>query len=208
MQRLGILGGTFDPIHIGHVLLALFAQEQLSLDTVLFVPAADPPHKDATPPLAPAEDRWAMVERAIAGFPGFQGSRIELERPGKSYTFDTLAQLRGTFPGSALYLIIGADNIPQMATWHRPQGILEQCTVVAGSRITGEWNADPELVERMLFVDTPLIQLSSTQIRQRLEQDRSIRYMVPEPVETYIREKGLYQKKEPSPDPPGVLPHG
>ena len=192
MQRLGILGGTFDPIHIGHVLLARFVQERLQLDKVLFVPAADPPHKDAQPPLAPAEDRWAMVELALAGCPGFEGSRIELERPGKSYTVDTLAQLRATCSEVHLYLIIGADNVAQLSTWHQPQGILDQCTVVAGSRITGEIQADPALKAQVVQLDTPMIQLSSTQIRQRLEQGLSIRYMVPEPVEAYINEKGLY----------------
>ncbi len=193
MQRLGVLGGTFDPIHIGHVLLAQSVQEQIPLDAVLFVPAADPPHKEAALPLAPAADRWAMVERALEGFPGFQTSRIELDRPGKSYTFDTLRLLRASHAESSLYLIIGADNVVQLSTWYKPRGILDLCTVVAGSRITGEMEADPDLQARLVQVDTPLIQFSSTQIRQRLEEGRSIRYMVPEKVEAYIQEKGLYK---------------
>ena len=134
MQRLGIVGGTFDPIHIGHVLLALFVLERLSLDRMLFVPAADPPHKEARPDTAPAEDRWSMVQLAIDGLPHFQASRVELDRPGKSYTVDTLRQLRADHPDCDLHLIIGEDNIAQLSTWHDPQGILDLCTVVAGSR--------------------------------------------------------------------------
>ena len=192
MRRLGIIGGTFDPVHTGHVLLAIFALEQVSLDSVIFVPAADPPHKEPRADMATAEDRWNMVELAIAGLPRFQASRIELERAGKSYTVDTLRQLRAANPDSNLCLIIGEDNVAQLATWHDPRGILELCTVVAGSRITADLDADPELVRQIHSVDTPLFQISSTEIRQRLAQGRPIRYLVPEKVEAYIREKGLY----------------
>ena len=187
-----IIGGTFDPVHTGHVLLAIFALEQVPLDSVIFVPAADPPHKESRADMATAEDRWNMVELAIAGLPRFQASRIELERAGKSYTVDTLRQLRAANPDSNLCLIIGEDNVAQLATWHDPRGILELCTVVAGSRITADLDADPELVRQINSVDTPLFQISSTEIRQRLAQGRPIRYLVPEKVEAYIRERGLY----------------
>jgi len=192
MSRLGVIGGTFDPIHTGHVLLALFAMERLPLDQVLFVPAADPPHKEARPDMAPAEDRWAMVERAIEGFPGFQVSRVELERPGKSYTVDTLRQLRAERPDCALFLIIGEDNVAQMSTWHDPRGILELCTVVAGSRVVAGGRADAELARRIVPVETPVFQISSTEIRRRLSEGYPVRYLVPEKVEAYIRERGLY----------------
>lgn len=192
MERLGVLGGSFDPIHSGHVLLAQFVRERVALDRVLFIPAADPPHKLEC--LAPAADRLAMVELAIQDFPYFQTSRLELERPGKSYTIDTLRHLRAAWPDSHLYLIIGTDNVAQLSTWHDPHGILELCTVVAGSRLADQEGADPELVARMVFVDTPVIQFSSTQIRQRLGQGLPIRYLVPEAVEAYIRQRGLYQR--------------
>jgi nicotinate-nucleotide adenylyltransferase len=192
MQRLGILGGTFDPVHVGHVLLALFILERMPLDRVLFVPAADPPHKEMRPDMAPAEDRWAMVELAIAGLPCFQASRIELERPGKSYTYDTLRQLRAACPDSQLYLIIGGDNTSQLSTWHNPQGILELATVVAGSRLTADLASGSGMSRQIATIDTPLIQISSTQVRQRLARGQSVRYLVPERVEAYIREKGLY----------------
>ena len=193
MRRLGILGGTFDPVHIGHLLLAQFIQERIPLDAVLFVPAAAPPHKEEQPPQAPAIDRWAMVQLAVQGFPDFQASDIELDRPGKSYTFDTLRELRAGRPDTDLYLIIGADNVSQLSTWHEPEGILDLCTVVAGSRITDDLQADPALVARMLLLDTPVFQVSSTEIRQRLEQDLPIRCMVPENVEAYIADRGLYR---------------
>lgn len=193
MQRLGVLGGTFDPIHIGHVLLAQFAGERLGLDRVLFVPAADPPHKGQC--AAAAEDRWAMVELGIQGFPSFAASRLELERPGKSYTIDTLRYLRQAHPETQLYLIIGADNVAPLSTWNNPRGILELCTVVAGTRLSPREEADPELEKHLVLIDTPVVQCSSTQIRQRLSQGLPIRYLVPEKVEEYIRRRGLYQAR-------------
>jgi nicotinate-nucleotide adenylyltransferase len=191
VRRIGLIGGTFDPIHNGHVLLALFAREALDLAEVIFIPAADPPHKDSTH--ARANERMAMVELAIAGIAGFSASRIELDRPGKSYTVDTLRQLHVVHPQSTFFLIIGADNVAQMSTWHDPQGILDQCTVVAGKRLATAAAVDDVLARQMHFIDTPLIELSSTQIRQRLRDGRAVRAMVPDAVECFIREKGLYR---------------
>ncbi len=190
MRRIGLIGGTFDPIHNGHVLLALFACEALDLDEIVFIPAADPPHKDSTH--ADSGDRLAMVELAIAGLESCSASRIELDRPGKSYTVDTLRQLHLLYPDSAFFLVIGSDNVGHMSTWHDPHGILSLCTVVAGQRLAEEAEVDPELVRHMHFIDTPLIELSSTQIRQRLHSGLPVRAMVPDAVEHYIREKGLY----------------
>lgn len=190
MQRIGLVGGTFDPVHNGHLLLALFAREAIGLDEIVFVPSADPPHKDAT--RASADARLAMVECAIEGLDHFSASRIELDRAGKSYTVETLRQLRAMRPDGDFYLIIGADNVAQMSTWQDPVGILDLCTVVAGSRLVAEDRVDPALAARMLFIDTPLIELSSTLIRQRLHDGLPVRAMIPEKVERYIREKGLY----------------
>ena len=192
MQRLGIIGGTFDPIHCGHLLLATFVAEQLRLGRVLFVPAADPPRKDHRSDLAPAEDRWQMVRRAVAGVPGFEASRLELDRPGKSYTVDTLRQVRSQEPDSSLYLIIGRDNVSDMATWQDPEGILELCTVVAGSRVVAQRPAQAELAARILSLETPVIDLSSTAIRRRVAGGLPIRWMVPPPVEDYIGQQRLY----------------
>jgi len=190
MRRIGVIGGTFDPIHNGHLILARSALEEIPLEEVLFIPAADPPLKPRT--YAPAEDRLAMVEQAVAGCDDFTVSRIELDRPGKSYTVDTLQALHRTHPNAEFFFIIGSDNAAQIETWHDPEGILAQCTVVAGSRPIETTGGNPRLIERLRFIDTPLIELSSTQIRKRLAQGRPVRYMVPEAVEAHIREKGLY----------------
>ena len=190
MRRIGVIGGTFDPIHNGHLILARSALEEIPLEEVLFIPAADPPLKPGT--YAPAEDRLAMVEQAVAGCDDFAVSRIELDRPGKSYTVDTLHVLHRTHPDAEFFFIIGSDNATQIETWHDPEGILAQCTVVAGSRPIETTGGNPRLIERLHFIDTPLIELSSTQIRKRLAQGRPVRYMVPEAVEVHIREKGLY----------------
>jgi nicotinate-nucleotide adenylyltransferase len=187
------MGGTFDPIHCGHVLLAQFACEALALDQVLFIPAAAPPHKDSNGLGADAEDRWHMAKLAVAGMGGFEASRLELERPGKSYTVDTLRSLRQSCPDYGLYLLIGADNVPLMDTWYDPEGIFSLCTVVAGTRSGVAPGGDPELMRQVERIETPRFEFSSTQIRDRCRRGLSIRYMVPEQVEAYIREKGLYR---------------
>ncbi|MCY4603412.1 MAG: nicotinate-nucleotide adenylyltransferase [Gemmatimonadetes bacterium] len=189
MRRIGVIGGTFDPIHHGHLLLARFALEQIPLDEVLFIPAADPPLKQGAH--APAEERWTMVELAVAGCADFAASRLELDRPGKSYTVETLRLLHQLYPHAALFFIIGADNIGQLDEWHDLEGIFAQCTVVVGAR-SGEVAGDPKLLVRLRFIDTPLIELSSTAIRSRRSAGLPIRYMVPEAVEDHILAKGLY----------------
>ena len=186
------MGGTFDPIHNGHLLLAQFIHERLNLDSVLFIPAADPPHKDHRDNIQGAVDRWRMVELAIEGTEHFKACRIELDRPGKSYTVDTLRELRNDEPDAELFLIVGADNVADMTSWQHPHEILELCTVVAGSRLTNGEDADPALVAQMQLVDTPIVEFSSTEIRRRLAEGLSIRWMVPEKVDAYIRSKDLY----------------
>ena len=194
MPGLGIMGGTFDPIHTGHLLLARSLKERLALDRVLFVPAADPPHKDSRDGcLIPVEDRWAMVCAALEGVPGFEPCRIEIDRPGKSYTVDTLRQLRQRYPGSELFLLLGADNVAELDTWYDPEGIFELCTVVAGSRAGPVPSRDSRLAGRVTLVDTPVIDISSTGIRERVGAGLPIRWLVPGPVESYIREKGIYR---------------
>ena len=189
MRRVGLIGGTFDPIHNGHLLLAQFVREQISLDKVLFVPAADPPHKDKV--YFSAAARVEMVSRAVADLDDMSVSRIELERPGKSFTVDTLRQLRVECPEDSHYLIIGDDNVSQISSWHNPEGIFELCTVVVGTRHITDKVSKKSFLDRMRLLDTPLFELSSTDIRHRLRAGLSVKGMIPESVESYIKEEGL-----------------
>lgn len=189
--RLGILGGTFDPIHSGHVLLAQAVRERLSLDRVLFVPAADPPHKEDH--VASAAHRLEMVRLAIDGLDGFEVSRAELDRAGPSYTVDTVRQLGARFPDSELFLIIGADNIADLSSWHDPEGILELATVVSGTRADTAGPGTGPFADLIQRLPTPTYDISSTDIRHRLLQGLPIRCLVPEAVERYVAQHGLYR---------------
>lgn len=193
-MRLGILGGTFDPIHLGHLLLARFSADFLALDEILFMPAAVPPHKEVDSVSASPDDRWKMTELALEGTADFTASLLEIERSGPSYTVDTLHQLHRLRPHCSFYWIIGADNVAPMHTWYQTHEILQLCTVVAGARTTfAKEPGDDVLEEQIVRLETPLIELSSTQIRRRVQEGLSIRFMVPAPVEEYIHQKGLYR---------------
>lgn len=189
-ERLGILGGSFDPVHVGHVLLARAMTEQLPLDRVLFVPAADPPHKQDL--IASAEDRLEMVRLALAHLDRFAPSRVELDRDGPSYMVDTLHELGSQHRDSELFLIIGDDNVADLSTWHYPEGILELATVVSGARVAAGGSEDARFADQIQRLPTPAYGISSTDIRQRLRRDLSIRYLVPEAVEAYISHHRLY----------------
>jgi len=191
--RTGIFGGTFDPIHLGHLIAAQEIQRKEHLDRVVFIPSAIPPHK-AYEGMAASEDRWRMVNLAIRGNPRFEACSIELARGGTSYTVDTLRSLRAELGSEAgLYLVIGADNVSEIRTWCRPEEIVRLCTVLVASRPDADFlEADRQLMQQMRFVDTPLIQVSSTDIRDRVRRGDSIRYMVPGSVEKYIQNNNLY----------------
>ena len=190
-ERLGILGGTFDPVHCGHLLLARYVQEALDLDRVLLVPAADPPHKSEVP--TPPEHRWRMVCAAVEGHDRLEACDLELRRPGVSYTVDTLRRLRDQGPGDERFLIIGADNVPELESWHDPEGILELAAVIAGSRVEAEALPAGAFSDRVERVDTPVFDISSTEIRRRVRFGRPVRCLVPEAVERYIADHGLYE---------------
>ncbi len=192
-DRLGIVGGTFDPIHHGHLLLARFVSEKMDLDKVLFIPAATPPHKDHRDDIAPSACRWAMVELALEGIDDFEASRSELDRPGRSYTVDTLRQLRFDHPDDEFFLIIGTDNTHDLSNWHDPESILGLCTVVAGSRTLDSGDPGPDTIGAQVHVvDTPVIDISSTQIRRRIRAGLPVHSMMPENVAAYIHERRLY----------------
>ncbi|MCD6334205.1 MAG: nicotinate-nucleotide adenylyltransferase [Candidatus Latescibacteria bacterium] len=192
-RKIGIFGGTFDPIHLGHLITAQEVRITHGLKKVIFVPSADPPHK-ARRPLTRAGDRLRMAALAIEGDPRFELSSIELERPGKSYTVDTLRQMRESFgPEVELCFIIGTDNVPEIRTWKEPERIFDLAEVIVATRPgfdPHEMNAP--FAERMTFIPTPEIAISSTEIRQRVKRGQPIRYWVPKEVERYVEEKRLY----------------
>lgn len=184
-MRIGILGGSFDPIHHGHLILARAAKEELDLDRVLFIPANKSPHKTDTKPATPG-NRFEMVRLAIEGEEGFEASDIELRRPSPSYTVDTLRELRTLHPEDEFVLLIGADNAATFHTWREQEEIrrLARITVLdrAGHAVAG----DLPIVRR-------LIDISSTDIRARAADSRSIRYLTPDAVCDYIALHLLYR---------------
>lgn len=199
-MKLGILGGTFDPVHYGHLLMAEQCREQCALDTFWFLPAGNPPHKRGVP-ITDGPIRAEMLRLAIAGHPQFAVSRMEIERPGTTYTWQTLQQLRDSDPDRELFFIIGADSLADLPTWRKPERIAALSTIVTVNR--GDHplpdmkplkeNLGKEIAESIRFVTMPGIDLSSTDIRRRVRDGRSIRYMTPRAVETYIKDRALYQ---------------
>ncbi len=199
IRRLGILGGTFDPPHSGHLGAALEALHQLALDRVLWVPAGAPPHKPSQP-ITPGHHRLVMLERAMAGNPHLSISTVDLERPGPCYTVDTLALLRAEYgPQPEFYFIEGADSLVDLPTWYRPRQLLDLCRFAVVRRPGVEIDLEalearlPGLRARVHFVEMPLLEISSTDLRRRVRQGRPISYLVPPGVEAYIQEQGLYR---------------
>ncbi len=190
-KRVGIFGGTFDPIHIGHLIIGQEIMLQCALDRVVFMPSGDPPLKHT---MTSAEDRVMMVSLAVRDYPGFELSRFELSRPGKSYTIDTLRHLRrNTSEDTKIFLIIGADNAVDMGDWFDPEGVLDMAHVLVAERPGFERErVDPAFKSRMQFVETPLIDISSTAIRERVRTGRPISFLVPDVVADYIKTHGLY----------------
>ena len=199
-SRLGIYGGSFDPIHLGHLLLAETCRETCSLDDVWFLPCANPPHKPEGS-LTPGKLRAEMIELAIAGHPGFGVCRIELERSGPSFTVDTLRQLREQYPEKELFFLMGADSLADLPLWREPHAILELAQIVAVNR---GHRAPPNLDllahdlgslvrDRIKLITMPAIEISATELRQRIQENRSTRYRVPRAVEAYIAQNGLYR---------------
>lgn len=198
MSRLGILGGTFDPIHIGHLVMASYAIEALELDKVWFMPAQTPPHKHHE--ITEIEHRAEMVRRAVLLDSRFEFSDLDLRGSEPSYTSELLASLSRELPDTDLVFLVGADSLTTFATWHEPETILQHASLgVAerpGSTIDNRIrNSVPGLAERIFEFDSPLIELSSSEIRERRRERKSITYLVPEDVENYILELGLYRSR-------------
>ena len=198
-MRIGIYGGTFDPIHIGHLVLAEQCREQCHLDEVWFVPAAEPPHKRESV-ISPARARCDMIEFAISGHSQFRLSTLEVDRPGPSFTVTTLEQLHAADPTRELFLLIGADSLRDLPQWRDPQRILELATIVAVNRghqpMPDRSSVDdrlgPAVRSRLLFAEMPTIDVSASNLRQRVAAGQSIRYLVPRAVEAYIHQHNLF----------------
>jgi len=189
MKKLGILGGTFDPPHLGHLILAQSARQELDLAKIIFLPAAKQPHKQ-NKPVTPAELRFRMVNIAITGDERLEASDIEIQRHGLSYMSDTIETLRREFPESELVLIIGGDNIPELETWKNPEVIFARAVVAAALRPPAEISG--RFKDKIRLFEMPRIDISSSLIRALVKNGRSIKYFVPDGVEKFIYENRLY----------------
>ena len=202
-ERIGILGGTFDPIHLGHLIIAEQARDQYQLDRVLLIPSGHSYFKDnRSKKVQPAQVRLEMTKIAAGNYKPFEVSDIEVNRPGNTYSFETLEELKAQNPESELFFIVGADTICSMRTWREPKRIFDVCTVLAAMR---EDQVDPEEFQkqtqalerdfgaRIFPVSIPNIGISSTQIREKAASGKSVHYLVPDALESYIIETGIYK---------------
>jgi nicotinate-nucleotide adenylyltransferase len=190
--RIGIFGGTFDPPHAGHVAAARAVSEQLGLDRLLLVVANDPWQKSGERAVSPAEDRYALAEVLARDIPGAEASRLEIERGGPSYSVDTAEEILAEAEGPVeLYLVIGADLVPELGTWHRAEDLRRLVTLAIVSRPTGPVPDDPP-GWRAEWVSGPQVPVSSSQVRELLAAGRPVEGMVPEPVIRCIRRRALY----------------
>ncbi len=187
-MQIAVLGGSFDPIHHGHLIVAAAAREALGADEIRWVPAGQQPFKVGQH-AATGDHRARMVELACAGEPGFVVDRLEVPRPGPSYTVDTLTELTGRLPGAVFSLLIGADTAALFEKWRDPRGIRARASVIVFARAGEE--PPPGVADRVIIV--PRVDISSTAVRERVRRGQSIRYLVPDPVIDYIAEQGLYQ---------------
>lgn len=204
-RRIGVFGGTFNPVHLGHLVMAQDAQESFALDEVLWMPAGQPPHKLGAETVS-GEHRLAMIERALQDHPTFRISDLELRRGGVSFTVDTMRQLQMEQPGVDWHFIIGADTLLELSTWREIGALLGLCRFVTIARPgAGLDRQQPERLglpldaARRLLEDVVtghLIGISSSEIRQRIRQGKSIRYLVPPGVADYIARRNLYQSEE------------
>jgi nicotinate-nucleotide adenylyltransferase len=198
MKRVGVIGGTFDPIHLGHLIIAEEARTHLNLNRVVFVPAGQPPHKSVHQISSP-ERRLEMVRLAISNNEHFEVSRVDMDRMGPCYTVDTIRLLQETWGADTeIYFLIGSDSLVDLPTWHQPAQLLRLCHIVAVQRPGHQ--VDLRELDRLLpgaapaiqQIDTPTLDISSTEIRHRVRKQGSIRYLVPAAVEHYIHQNRCY----------------
>lgn len=198
-MKVGIMGGTFDPIHNGHLATADAVMDSLKLDQVLFIPAARPPHKRGRH-IADTHHRLAMTVIATCSNPHFRVSTVEIDRSGPSYAVDTVDSLKNNFPPHTnFYFILGADAALELHTWYHAQELIAKCFFVVATRQGTEFDLDAVQMhfsvdhqKHLIRVETPALEISSTDIRDKIRNGRSIKYLVPEAVELYIRKEALY----------------
>lgn len=192
-MRTGVFGGTFDPPHVGHLILAADARDALNLDRLIFVPAYAQPLKVETPPVASAQDRLEMVRLVVADDANYQVDETEIDRKGLSYTVDTLEHLSARYPGTKIFLLLGEDAYGSFGQWKDPGRILELATLAVMQRSGPRGVRANASAEGVLTVSTRRVDVSSTEIRQRLRAGKSIKGFVPESVEQFIEARGLYR---------------
>ncbi len=195
-MRIGILGGTFDPIHYGHLFIAEEARARFRLNNVVFIPNGQPPHKNGAE-ITPARHRFAMTQTGIAGNPHFLCSPIEVQRAGVSYTVDTLAALREMYPEAELFYITGVDAVAEILTWKRHADVIRMATFLAATRPgfdlkTLKEKLPQEYLARVLLIGSTYLGISSTDIRDRVRQNLPARYLTPDSVLKYIYKNQLY----------------
>ena len=202
-MKIGVLGGTFDPIHMGHLRVAEEVTARLNLSETIFMPAGQPWLR-ADSLISPAEHRVEMLRLALAGKPHFKLSTMEVDRPGPTYTVDTMAELKRQLgPAVELFFILGGDNLTQLPQWHEPSRLIELCRLVAVPRVGCYPDIDissldaaiPGLSGRVILLDEPCIDINASKIRQRVSRGLSIHNLVPEAVERYIKEYRLYESR-------------
>lgn len=200
MSSIGIMGGTFDPVHVGHLVVAEEAHSKFNLDEVVFIPSGTPPHKkDYT--VTPPEDRYLMTVLATAANPHFSVSRMEIDRPGPTYTVDTLKAFKKTYgENTALYFITGLDAILEILTWKDSEKLPRLCYFIAATRpgydakdIKKKLNAYTDILARVKTLEVPALSISSSDIRRRICGNMPIKYLLPEAVENYIHKNRLYR---------------
>ncbi|MDI6641421.1 MAG: nicotinate-nucleotide adenylyltransferase, partial [Elusimicrobiota bacterium] len=191
-MKIGLFGGTFNPIHFGHLILAEEARSQFKLDKIFFIPTGNPPHKPNTP-LAPKHHRKNTVKLAIKNNKYFALSDYELNKSGPSYSYQTIEHFKKLYPEDEIYFIIGIDLLKQIHSWEKGEKILNYCKFIVGLRPNYSINAIPARIrKKVLFLKIPFIDISSTDIREKIKNLESIKYLTPEPVITYIMQNKLY----------------
>lgn len=200
MTRIGIFGGTFDPPHLGHLILAAEATAQLGLDRLLWVLTPDPPHK-RNQRLTPIDIRLALVQAALKDDPNFELCRVDLDRPGPHYTLDTVKLIQQQYPAAELFYLIGGDSLHDFPNWHQPDELLAWVNGLGVMRRPGDQidlsrleEALPGIIQKIHFVDAPLLEIASHEIRRRITAGLPYRYYLLPAVYECIKEKGYYKK--------------